>query len=142
MDTERTSRVTGIDRKPCRFAACSGECELRPCESGPHFAYWECTVCHRHNGWQAKPDGDKAKRPASHSDLVRKFGRGFCELCLRTRDELRSADTFEAHHVIEYSDQHHESDGTQENIWILCTACHRLVNWIRTYFGSNECRPQ
>jgi len=100
---------------------------------GGHFAKRVCGLCGTFWGWAPKPDGDKFKRPASHRDLVKKFGQGFCELCLRTKEQLRNGDTFEGHHIQEYAE---EGEPKAENILIVCTACHRLINWLRTYHGT------
>jgi 5-methylcytosine-specific restriction endonuclease McrA len=105
-------------------------------EKGPHFARIDCLDC-KTTTWQPKPDDDptKYKRPAKHQHLVDKFSRGFCELCLRSEIELRKQDSLTGHHVIEY--QHGGTDD-RENVWIVCTACHRLITWTRTYHGNNH----
>ena len=106
-------------------------------ESGVHYAEWRCPECNKHHGFIPKPDGDSSrqKREPSHRELVKKFGKGFCECCLTKEGRLRKGRTLEAHHVIEYQD-----GGTAErdNLWILCTACHQQVHWIRTYHGTIE----
>jgi 5-methylcytosine-specific restriction endonuclease McrA len=103
-------------------------------QTGPHYAKLICPQC-RGVQWMPKPDTDPTKytRPAAHTDLVEKYSRGFCELCLREKGELRKRDTFMAHHVWPF--KYDGSEG-RENIWILCTACHRLVEWQRTYHGT------
>lgn len=95
-----------------------------------HYGKLVCERCGRYRRWISKPESDatKYRRPNAHSDLVAKFNRGFCEMC------MRSDGPFEAHHVIEYQDG---GDATKENIWILCVACHRLVTWVRKYVGRN-----
>lgn len=86
--------------------------------------------------WGAKPDTDKANRPSAHKKLVRaarREGRTSCEMCLRHESDLPGTQELTAHHVDEY-----QADGAADldsNVWILCTACHRLVHWARTYFG-------
>ena len=88
---------------------------------------------------QPKPDADKARRPAGHRKLVKKFGRGFCELCLRREAELPASQDLDGHHVVEFAD-----GGTddQANVWILCTSCHRLVHHQRTYLGHYHARSE
>lgn len=115
-------------------------------DGGPHLTELRTTGVHYANGWcrkcnnhffPPKPDSDptKYKRPKPHTDLVTKFSRGFCELCLRKQAQLPKGQTLEAQHVIEFSDG---GEPNRENIWIVCTACHRHIHWTRTYHGPRE----
>lgn len=97
-----------------------------------HHAEYRCLAC-RCRGWLPKPHSDR--RPAAHRDLVAKFSQGFCELCLRRVSELPDNCSLEGHHVIEY---HDGGTSDRDNVWILCTACHRLVTWTRTYHGTGD----
>ena len=108
--------------------------EIEIQELGVHYAKEKCAACHRFRRWIPKPSTDttKYKRPKAHTDLVKKYSRGFCELCLVNAANLPKGQTLEAQHVIEYQDG---GEPTRENIWIVCTACHRFVHWIRTYRG-------
>lgn len=103
----------------------------------PHHGKLVCVGCGKWRRWVAKPETDatKYRRPAVHKDLVHRFSRGFCELCLLRESELRDGVVLEAHHVVEY---HDDGDASRENVWILCTKCHRLVTWMRKYVGHNE----
>ena len=62
-------------------------------------------------------------------------------VALLEKDELPASDTLHAHHVDPYSEGG-ESD--EWNVWILCTACHRLVEYQRRYRGQaiKELRQQ
>jgi len=99
---------------------------------GKHYARVDCADCRRFLRWLPKPDADRAKRPASHRDLVGRFGRGYCELCGINEADLPKPETLEGHHVDEFQNG---GEPTRENVWILCSACHSLVNWRRTYVG-------
>ncbi len=99
---------------------------------GVHHAAVICIQCRRHVAWMSKPDQDKAKRPAAHTDLVKRFSKGYCEMCFITKENLPKGEALEAQHVIEFQDG---GSNERENIWILCTACHKLVHWRRTYVG-------
>lgn len=105
--------------------------------NNPHYAKYECVGCGAWHSWCAKPDSARKRRSGAHSDLVARFGRGYCELCLRTPEELRRADTLVGHHVLEFA-KSDEPDSSRENVWILCTACHAMVHHTRTYFGHDE----
>jgi predicted HNH restriction endonuclease len=87
--------------------------------------------------WLTKPDSDptKYKRPTQHLNLV----ADICEMCMRTLNEFPKGTTLEAHHVMEFKD---DGSNARENIWIICTACHRMIHWIRTYHGTITLRNQ
>lgn len=102
---------------------------------GPHWGKWVCTCgC---VAWLPKPDGDpsKYKRENIHKDLVKKYSKGYCEMCLRTEEAVRTRpnETLEAHHVIPYQ---HGGSHERDNIWIVCTACHKYIEHVRRY--SNQ----
>jgi 5-methylcytosine-specific restriction endonuclease McrA len=99
---------------------------------GKHYARVDCVECDRFLRWLPKPEADRAKRPNSHRDLVSRFSRGYCELCGISQADLPKNETLEGHHVDEFQAG---GEPTRENVWILCSACHSLVNWRRTYVG-------
>lgn len=92
----------------------------------------KCIVCGT-KWWQPKPENERAKRPARHRELVKKYGRGFCEMCGRPEKQLRTGETLEAQHVFEYQAG---GEPARENIWIVCTTCHRLIHWTRRAYGG------
>ena len=102
------------------------------CQSGPHYQVQRCPMCEYHMGFLPKPETDatKYRRPSAHRELVEKFGHGFCEMCELKVEELPKGDSLQGHHVREFAE---EGEATRENIWILCTACHRLVSYQRRY---------
>lgn len=121
----------------CRHCQHPGPHVVEVQTTGVHHAKVECAKCRRFLRWLSKPDSDptKYKRPQTHRDLVSKFSNGFCEMCLRDKNELPKGQTLEAQHVIEFQDGGSEK---RENIWIVCTACHRIIHWLRTYVGKNN----
>jgi 5-methylcytosine-specific restriction endonuclease McrA len=120
--------------KECRNCNRAGPHEIVLMTTGPHYAKAVCQ-CGRFVDWVPKPETDatKYKRPKQHTDLVNEFGRGYCELCGFEKDQLPYSETLNAHHVERYSE---EGPATRENVWILCTACHALVEHQRTYRGK------
>jgi predicted restriction endonuclease len=96
----------------------------------PHHARADCQDCGRFLQWLPKPDAERIRRPAAHRELVRKYSRGFCELCGTREADLPPGQTLEAQHVEEY---HEGGEPKRENIWIVCTACHKLIHWRRTW---------
>lgn len=103
--------------------------------SGVHFAKTECGQCSRFIDWIPKPASEptKHKRPKEHTSLVTKFSNGYCELCGFDQKQLPFSETLTAHHVARYCE---DGEATRENTWILCTACHALVEHQRTYRGK------
>lgn len=104
--------------------------ELTP--DTPHYGKALCGNCNAFLRWVPKPDRDKRKREAAHTELVKKYSRGYCELCLILASDLPVNETLEAHHVEEYQDG---GASDRENVWIVCTACHKLIHWRRTYLA-------
>jgi predicted HNH restriction endonuclease len=76
----------------------------------------------------AAPKRDRRKSRKKLRDLGDR-----CEICLRHRDELPPQQQLEVHHVLEVA----TDDGTddRDNLRAYCSACHAMVNWVRTYFG-------
>ena len=120
-----------MSEKTCQYLGCDCDefVEVLTPEQSKHYGKRLCVSNHHFNGWLPKPDKDRAKRPSSHKRLVKKHGKGFCELCLISDDNL------EGHHVIPYKN---DGDSTRGNVWIVCKSCHSLIHWKRTYHGTNE----
>ena len=97
---------------------------------GPHHGKVICGKCDRFIRWIPKPDRDKSKRTGKHRKLVKKYGDGYCQLCLTLEERLPAGETLEGHHIVEYQNGGQPS---KDNTLILCSACHSLVNWRRTY---------
>jgi len=97
-----------------------------------HYGKYVCPNCGCYWKFAKKPDNDSSKyrRPQKHRDLVRRFGNGYCELCLTSEDNLPDNQTLEGHHVIPFKV---EQVSERENVWIVCTRCHRQIELIRTY---------
>jgi hypothetical protein len=101
-------------------------------QGSPHFARVDCRQCGAWIDWvkfpDAPPKGDRRKSRKKLRDLGDR-----CEICLRHRDELPAPDHLEVHHVLEVVADDGMDD--RENLRVYCSACHAMVNWIRTYFG-------
>jgi len=120
-------------RQDCsRCGYLNGLAEFQLTPEVKHYGKLLCPSCGAFWRWVAKPDGDqtKYKRPKKHKELVKQFGNGFCEMCLTEEGKLPANQSLEGHHVIPY-----RSGGSceKDNVWILCTRCHRQVELIRTY---------
>lgn len=110
--------------------------ETDPPTGNSHWRKLSCPECGQFMGWAPKPPDDATKyRPArSSADLVERFGKGYCEMCLRLDIELPAQHGLEAHHV---KPHHIGGEDTRDNLWIVCKACHRLIEHARTYHGTN-----
>ncbi len=120
---------TVIDRKTCKQCG-SDNLLAEETPDTPHHAKEMCGDCGAYQRWLPKPDSEKARRPAAHRDLVRKYSEGYCELCLIAEDNLPAEQTLEGHHIIEHQDGGGEG---RENIQIVCTKCHKLIHWNRNH---------
>ena len=121
----------------CKHCGCDEfVAELTP--EMTHYARRICTNCQTQNDWFSHPDKDDKNRPSKHKNLVKKYSKGFCEMCLITSDDLEDNRTLEGHHVKPYKNG---GSSDRENVWIVCTSCHSLIHWKRTYHGTNERIP-
>lgn len=120
----------------CQRCDSLGPHTIIPTASGPHYARLQCIDCFAYfPGWVSKPGGEK-RRGAAQKKLVNKYSMGRCELCMRWEEQLPGTQTLEAHHVVEVDDcDTDDFRNSRANVWIVCTACHRLIHHQRTYLG-------
>jgi 5-methylcytosine-specific restriction endonuclease McrA len=55
-------------------------------------------------------------------------------MCLRHVDRLGSHGALQVHHVVEIQNG---GEDTKENIWVVCTSCHKLIHHQRTYLNNH-----
>ena len=123
------------DRLVCPECLSPNLVEVISPNRGGHYGKLVCRNCNdRFIKWLPKPKEAKTPDPRSEvsKKLVTKYSQGFCEICLRCDRDLPKPQTLEGHHIIQVKD-----GGTDDNsnIQIVCTACHRLIHWQRTYMG-------
>ena len=101
----------------------------RPRPDTRHHAALHCADCGKFQIWVPKPDSLKTRRPSAHRDLVKKYSRGYCEMCLTKEADLPPGRCLEGHHIVEFA-----SGGTEDrdNVQVVCTGCHTLIHWRRT----------
>lgn len=128
----------------CRACQCAMPTAIKLEEKGIHHARLVCSGCGVYIRFLPKPGQEKKRRPAAARNLVREFSRGFCEMCTRRERDLPPGQCLEAHHVVPYSPDEaatlgfdEPGDNTRENIQIVCTGCHRLIDWARTYVRTH-----
>jgi len=122
-----------IEKAERRICKSCGEFTLHNAQiggCGPHYGKLICRICGSCWGFIKKPENlgkrEKNKHTPSSLDI------DFCQLCLRTRQDLINHETLESHHIIEVASPYNGPD-IPENIWVLCTPCHRLLHHQRKY---------
>ena len=102
-----------------------------------HYAKLICAKCGKWFKWLSHPDNEErrtqtSKFGISHIINFHKMKRSRCFFCLRTRSQLGTHETLTIDHIEEI-----DKGGKDiiENLQILCSACHKLKNWIRLYFN-------
>lgn len=84
--------------------------------------------CHKCGAatWEPLPENKtKKRRESKHLGLLQKFEAKECQWCEITKELLPAKQSFEAHHIVPYSEGgSHE----KENIMILCSYCHADVH--------------
>lgn len=115
--------MAGITDGKC--GTCRGELRLTLTAALTHYGRYDCDTC-GFQGWAPKPQDDPTKyqRPKGTTGLADK---DYCEVCLKKEVVLHG------HHVIPVKKG---GSDEAENIWTVCTACHRLIEWTRTYYGA------
>lgn len=93
-----------------------------------HYGKWVCSCCGRFHKWEPTPKNREEGR--RKTTAVKMDDPLCCALCGRQRVELGKHETFETHHSFPLEDG---GQDIRENLVWLCTACHRLAHWIRTY---------
>jgi len=99
-----------------------------------HYAELRCLSCGRFIQWLPNPNQTERKKTSRYSlgDVARFHGFSvpFCFLCLRQKEDLGSNETLTIDHIIPLSNG---GEDKLENLQILCSACHKLKNWVYTY---------
>lgn len=96
-----------------------------------------CPSCNRWLGWGGKSKNlidQNGERKFSSQWSAKRLQATYCQCCLRQRERLGEKEVLEIHHVIPIKD-----GGTDalENIWVLCTTCHKEVHHRRVFFNGH-----
>lgn len=122
-----------VEKDYCRF--CEGETYqkkvIRPI--GPHYGEMICVSCNNRIKFLPKPRNENKRKQNKYS--AEAIGINYCEMCLRDREQLFSYETLEVHHKIQISMGGEDKPG---NIWVVCTPCHRLIHFCRTYLRRTD----
>jgi hypothetical protein len=101
------------------------------CEDGPHFSQLRCSKCNYFFGFRAKPkNDDKLEKRPNGCPTPKKLGVNYCQICLRPIEDTHR----------QYLETHHIDDEPKNNelpnLLVVCLACHKLINWTRTYLNE------
>ena len=117
---------------------CNGVCEQIFDVPPPHYAKIKCLnpKCNFWN-WIPNPKNEDKRKPSIRlRKLIPKDLQGVCEICLRTENTLKKLNIgFQVHHVIPFKN---EGADTKENLRLLCTHCHQLVERQRKIYTRYE----
>lgn len=114
---------------------CGSELLLKLTPQTIHYGRLDCPKCGFY-AWASNPESSKidslrtSKKTASQVCAFHKLPEEMCFYCLRTRKELGFAETLTCDHIQEL-----DKGGQDiiENQQVLCSACHKLKNWLRLY---------
>ena len=109
-------------------------------ENSIHYAKIICNNCLKWLAWLPNPKSPRnnnyriSKKTVSDVIKFHGFKEEFCFLCLRTREQLGNKETLTIDHIKELKNTGEEGNNIQ-NMQVLCSACHKLKNWLRLYFN-------
>lgn len=99
-----------------------------------HYGKLICSICGKWHKWLKAPDNDgKRTKTSAHEHLRDKAT--WCSFCGRTRDELNEKEVFHLHHGFPINEGGPDDPA---NCSVLCSACHKLAHWVRTYHFTHK----
>jgi len=107
-------------------------CNIEAGPKSPHYAKEICPICKRHFRWIPKTENKNKRKPSKFTPA--NLSIFFCELCGRNGNALGNKEVLEVHHKIPICDGGLDE---KDNILIVCSACHRMVHWLRTYVNNH-----
>jgi hypothetical protein len=139
MEFDRDTITAELAAAQCkRCGRIGGKMTIVVEQGSPHFARVDCRDCGAWIDWVKYPAIEPKKDRRKSRKKLRDLGDR-CEICLRHKDELPHPQKLQVHHVLEVvADEGRDDD---ENLRVYCSACHALVNWVRTYFGHYHPAP-
>ena len=100
-----------------------------------HYGRQDCQHCGKFCSWVRNPElpennrGNK-KTPRQVCDFHQIEGEEICFFCLRIKEQLGIKETLTVDHIQELSKG---GTDTIENMQVLCSACHKLKDWMKLY---------
>lgn len=116
----------------CKRCGCIGHFQGVLLEDGPHHGKYVCKECGTFAGWMPKPTNETKRKKNKYS--ADDLGINYCQMCLRPKSRLGSRETLEPHHIKEIQ---HGGDDIPENIWVVCSYCHKVIHQRRIYLNDH-----
>jgi len=104
-----------------------------------HYARLDCVRCNKFIKWLKSPE-NADKRTSTSKYSIRKIlsfhnmEKEICFFCPRNKEQLGECETMTIDHINELSDGGVDELG---NLQILCSACHKMKNWMRLYVNKH-----
>jgi 5-methylcytosine-specific restriction endonuclease McrA len=104
-----------------------------------HYGRNDCKDCGKWIEWVKNPESNRTKNPLRKMKLspekvclFHKFKTTHCFFCQRGKEELGYNETLTVDHIEEL-----DKGGKDEieNQQVLCSACHKMKNWLRLYMN-------
>lgn len=102
-------------------------------QAGPHYGKLECSGCGGFNGWIPKPENESKRSKNKYTP--ERLGIDTCQMCQRHELDLGMYEVLEVHHVVEIQ---HGGGDTPDNIWCVCTPCHKYIHHTRIYLNDHQ----
>ena len=96
-----------------------------------------CPHCDQFVGWGGKMKAikdDNGSRNLSSQWTAKRLNADHCEMCLRSKQLIGKGERLEVHHVKPIEDG---GEDLPQNIWVVCTSCHRLIHHQRKYLHEH-----
>lgn len=124
-----------IDKNKC--FRCKGELVFKETPEFMHYGKIVCSKCDFFVKWMSNPENEDVRTKTSRHTLQQvlqfhKKEKGLCFFCLRTKEQLGECEGLTRDHIEEINDGGKDE---LENLQVLCTACHKLKNWMRLYMN-------
>ena len=118
---------------------CDGKIIFEETPNLQHYGKLVCLNCDKWFKWVNKPNGGGKRTKTSKYSIQQILGfhkkeKEFCFFCLRTKNQLGFNETITIDHIEELNKGGKDE---LENLQILCTACHKLKNWVYLYVNKH-----
>lgn len=120
------------EKRHCKSCARDVLANIEVLPSGMHYSKYTCSECGRFICFGKKPENANKRGPNKH--LPDDLGIHYCQMCMRHRDRLGTRGVLESHHIVEIQNG---GEDTPQNIWVVCTSCHKLIHHQRTYLNDH-----
>ena len=103
-----------------------------------HGYYLYCPTCGRWVAWGGKKAVIKdidGKRKKSSRWNAKRLNVSKCQICGREKWQLHDIESLEIHHIEPIAEN---GPDTPENIIVACTACHKMIHYLKTYLNDHN----